>query len=164
MKNKTKYVDTLVTIAYYWLSEENYNCAVSIYKLIKKLNLNNKEEKRAEDLKSDIITMSKNKDIISSIEEIKIPERYVSEEDKLLWIIITTIMNFFNSGNFELGFVFLKEISEEWHEIYINVISALQKSDFKEEIIDWAMTYFFFAHDIVGKNNFNSLGYKITKI
>ena len=87
---KTEYIDKLVTIAYYWLSEENYHCSISIYKLLKKLTLNKKEKERVENLKSDIETMSKNKNILNTVEELQIPEPCKTEEDKLLWIILTT--------------------------------------------------------------------------
>ena len=37
---KTEYIDKLVTIGYFWLGEENYNCPLTIYHLLKNLELN----------------------------------------------------------------------------------------------------------------------------
>lgn len=160
---RTEYIDKVVVIGYSWLSEENYQCPLTIYNLLTQLDLNKKEKERVEGLKSDTLAVCKNKEILKNIPEIKIPTPCQTQEDKLLWIIITTIMNLFNSGNFEMGYMFLMEFADSWRDVYINVIPLLRGCDFKEEIIDWAMTHFFFAQDITGKDEFNRLGYKIVK-
>lgn len=163
-EQKTEYIDKLVTIAYFWLSEENYGCSYSIYNLLKKLELNKKEEKRVEGLKTDTITMGKEKFKINEVKEIIIPSPCNTDEKKLLWITLTTLMNLFNSGNFEMGYMFLMEFAETWNDVYINIIPLIKCSEFKNEIIDWAATHFFFAKDILGKESFELYGYKIEKL
>lgn len=161
---KTEYIDKLVTIGYFWLSEENYTCPYSIYELLSNLKLNKKEKDRVEGLKTDTITMGKEKFSTNEIEKINIPNPCNTDEKKLLWITLMTLMNLFNSGNFEMGYMFLMEFTETWKEVYINIIPLIQGSEFKDEIINWAMTHFFFAKDIINKESFELYGYKIKKI
>ena len=161
---KTEYIDKLVTIGYFWLGEENYNCPLTIYHLLKNLELNKKEKERVDGLFSDIQSTCKRPDEIKDFKPLTIPAPCKSEEDKLLWITLMTLSNLFNSGNFEMGYMFLMEFADSWRDVYINMIPLLRTSDFKDEIADWAMTHFFFTQDLLGKEEFNRYGYKIVKI
>lgn len=158
-------IDKITTIAYYWLGEDNFQCAQTICGLLNHLDLTRREFNRVNELQSDIKTMAKSKNkSLDGIEEIKIPPACVSKEEKLLWISINVLMNLFNSGNFEMGYLFLTELSEDWNMLYINIIPVIKASSFKTELADWAVEHLFFAVDILGKDDFEAYGYKIEKI
>ena len=68
---RTEYIDKVVVIGYSWLSEENYQCPLTIYNLLTQLDLNKKEKERVEGLKSDTLAVCKNKETLKNIVRIK---------------------------------------------------------------------------------------------
>ena len=83
---KTEHIDRLVTIGYFWLGEENYNCPLTIYHLLKNLELNKKEQERVDGLFSDIKSTCKRPNEIKDFKPLTIPEPCKTQEDsKVFW-------------------------------------------------------------------------------
>lgn len=160
-EQKTDKINEIVMIGYYWLSEDNFHCAQNINELLKQIPMNSIQKKRAQELESDIKTMAASKKFdLSLINPIKLTE--TDEETKLLKVSSLSIMNLFNAGNFEMGYTFLFEMSEDWPILYQHVIEMLKKFNFKNELVKWALTHFLFAKDIAGEE-LSVGGYKIIK-
>lgn len=159
-------IESLVTIAYYWIGERNPQCAYSIIKLLEKLELSKKSAKRLDDLTSDFKTFFNGINHTfdyDTFEEIDIPNNINSEEEKLLWISGITILNLISSGNFELGYTMLMDMSINWKELYIYVVNSLKKQPFVNMFSEWLITHFFMAYDLLGEKEMSMLGYKIIK-
>ena len=159
-------ISNLVTIGYFWIGDENPQCALNIYKLLKQLNnLTKAQQKKIDDLYHDWKSLFSVKYKEESFEIIEIPQTYkINDERKLLWISSQTIMNMIASANFEMGYMFLLEMSENWHELYINIIELIKKSEFKMSFSEWLTMHFLVALDINGSKEMELAGYKITKI
>ena len=160
---KTDTLQSLITIAYYWMGEQNPQSTLAIIKLLYKLDLTTIQGKKVDDLYHDFKVFFKNYDE-KLFSEIPIPERYETDEQKLLWIAGTTIMNLFSSGNFELAYTQLMDMSLNWNELYIYVVNSLKKQSFMNEVANWLVTHFFMSCDLLEKNDIELMGYRIEKI
>jgi len=161
---KTDVIKSLTLISYYWLEEENYQSSYSIIQLIKELTLTKKQYDMVEDLLHDFNVMSKNKYDKKFYQKITIPDEFSDEDKKILWISGVCIMNLFASGNFELAYTHLMEMSLNWNELYTFVINNIKKQAFANEVAEWLFTHFLMAVDLLGKDDIEMLGYKVTKI
>lgn len=161
---KTDVINSIISIAYYWIGEQNKQSAKAIINLLYQLKLTTVQGKKVDDLNSDFKTFFKTKDENVKFSSLKIPEKYDTEEKKLMWVAGTTVLNLFSAGNFELGYVELIDMSADWNELYVYVINSLKKQSFKNEIADWLVMHFLMAYDLLGQEEIESLGYKITKI
>lgn len=160
---KTDTIQSLITIAYYWMGEQNPQSTLSIIKLLYKLDLTTVQGKKVDDLYHDFKTFFKTYDE-KLFQEIKIPAQYETDEQKILWISGITIMNLFSSGNFELAYTQLMDMSLNWNELYIYVVNSLKKQPFMQEVANWLVTHFFMACDLLEKNDIELMGYRIEKI
>ncbi len=163
---RTENIDRIVMMAYYWLSEDNYNCACNLHSLLSKLKLNSQEKKKVEDLGSDIKNMATSKKVeLSLIELIDFPEniKKMGEDMKLLHVAVLSIMNLFNVGNFELGYTFLMEMADGWTELYTSILPMIKESPFKDQLVEWALTHFLFAKDIAGNAPLSIGNYVVVK-
>lgn len=163
---KDNTISNLVSIAYFWIGDENPQCALNIYKLLDKLdNLTKSQRKKIDDLYHDWNSLFSVKYHNTNFETVGIPKSYSADDDiKLLWISSQTIMNLIASANFEMGYMFLLEMSEDWNELYINVINLIKKSEFKMSFSEWLTMHFMLALDINGTSEMELAGYKIIKL
>lgn len=162
---KTDIIDNLVAIASFWITEDNPQSALSIINLLKKIELDSKQKKRVDDLYYDFknILRKKNYDE-SKHKDIIIPEAYDTDERKLMWVSGITIMNMFSSGNFEMAYTSLIQMSINWPELYAFVVKSMDKQPFKMQVCEWLFEHFCVLKDIVGDEDIRLLGYKIEKI
>jgi hypothetical protein len=163
---KDNIISNIISIGYYWISDENPQCSINIYKLLNKLNtLTKSQRKKIDDFYHDWNALFKVKYNEKEFELINIPNNYSSNDDlKLLWISSQTIMNLIASTNYEMGYMFLLEMSQDWNELYINVIELIKKSKFKLPFSEWLIMHFLVALDINGTKDMELAGYKITKL
>lgn len=159
-------IDVNVSIAYFWLNEGAHQLSYSVYSLLDSI----KDEitdasalDRIEGLGSDIEVMNKSEKasgakVINLTENImelhtpKIPEGYSTTlELKILWITLESILNLFNYGAYELAFMMLMEISEEWNLVYQLIIPNLKKTPMIEPLKDWSKMHLYFAIDLYGE-------------
>lgn len=161
---KTDVINSLVAISYYWMGEDNPQAALSIIKLLYKIDLTTIQGKKVDDLYSDFKTFFKDKFDETNFTNIEIPKNYKTDENKLMYIAGITILNMFSSGNFEVGYNQLIDMSVNWNELYIYVINSLKNQKFKNEITDWLLGHVYMAYDLIGEKDMLALGYKITKL
>lgn len=163
---KDNIIANIVAIGYYWVSDENPQCALNIYKLLSKLKETTKsQKKKIDDFYHDWKAVFNAKYNEKSFDIVNIPESYSADDDtKLLYISSQVIMNLIASANFEMGYMFLLEMSQDWNELYINVLELIKKSEFKMPFSEWLTMHFLVALDINGSKDMELAGYKITKL
>lgn len=165
MKNslKSDVVNSLVSIAYFWMGEDNSQCALSICRLLYELDLSTVQLKKVDDLYSDWKSMYSLKTPEKTIPKIVIPPEFAQTEDgKFLWVFTNTIINLFASGNFELAYANLMDVSINWEDSYTFVVMNLRKTEYWEEIYNWLMAHFFMAVDLLPDDEIKFAGYKIS--
>jgi len=160
---KTDIILSLVSIAYYWMGEQNQQAAEAVTCLIKQLDVDDKMKKKISDLDKDIHTFFHCPADYEIPIHVKIPENK-DEEHKVLWVSGVCLMNLFKSGNFELGYTMLMDMSINWNELYKSVIDTLKNNnDIKNELGSWLMAHFFMACDLLGTNEIKMLGFTVKK-
>lgn len=157
---KKDIIDSIVTVAYYWMGEQNQQATISIIGMLEQIDCN-PLDKKVSDLHKDFQTFFHNPD--ESLYQ-KIMVQGEDEEKKLLWVAGVCVMNLFKSANFELGYTVLMDMSINWPELYSSVISTLRKQPFKDEVVMWLVTHFIMARDLVGEDEINMMGYSVKKI
>lgn len=159
-------ISNLVAIGYFWIGDDNPQCSLNICKLLQELNnLTKAQKKSVDDLYHDWKALFLTKYKEDKFEVIKIPKNYTSDDErKLLWISSQAIMNMIASANFEMAYMFLLEMSQEWNELYINVIDLIRKSEFKLSFSEWLTMHFMLALDINGKKDMELAGFRIEKL
>lgn len=160
---KNDIVSSLVSIAYYWMGEQNPQATWSTLKLLQSLELSGKTLKKVDDLESDFKTFFKTNGEEFIEMEVVIPNDKDTEEKKLLWIAGVSLMNLFKCGNFELAYTMLMDMSLNWESLYTSVVNTLKNQDFKNELAQWLMTHFYMACDLLGTDEINMLGYTVKK-
>lgn len=162
---KQNTIDNLVAVSYYWIGDENPQCSLNVCKLLMKLeDLTKSQKKKIDDLYHDWKALFSTRYKESEFEIINLPDKYVDDEGKLLFIAVQSIMNLIGATNYEMAFMFLIEMSENWNELYINVVEAVKKSEFKLPFSEWLTMHFMLALDINGKKDMEFAGFKIEKI
>ena len=159
---KSDVINSIISVAYYWMGEQNKSCSLSIIKLLYQLKLTTVQGKKVDDLYNDYNTIFKDNKTMHST--LTIPKQYDTDEKQLMWVAGTVILNLFNSGNFELGYTQLMDMAIDWNDLYVYVINSLKQQPFKNEIADWLVTHMLMAYDLLGQKEIESLGYKIQKI
>lgn len=171
-------IRSLKTICYFYINEKNASFSLIIIKYLKQLRLQGKLNQEINNLESDWKTIFhsfsiNDEDKLFTKEEIyeiekntnpNIPNKYLSnDESKLLYITTQVLVNVFKSGQFEIGFQNLMEISCNWTEIYAQVIGILRNNfDISNELGIWLMQHFFVAVDLNNKSTFEFGNYLIT--
>lgn len=161
---KTDVINSLVAISYFWMGEDNPQASLSIIKMLHNIELPTVLKEKVDDLYSDFKTFFTGKYDEEVFSEIKIPEKYITDENKLMYIAGITILNLFSSGSFEVGYNQLIDMSVNWNDLYVYVINSLKNQKFKNEVTDWLLGHTYMAYDIIGNDDMIALGYKVTKI
>lgn len=163
---KKDIIDNLVAIAYYWQGDENANCSLNLAKMLKSLkDITKGQSKKIQDLNDDWVAFFSSRVKQSDIVLNPIPEKYNANDDlKLLYMSTQAIMNLISSTDYEMGYMFLTEMSSEWPELYINVINIIKNNEMKIPFSEWLITHTLVAFDILGKTEIEYAGYRITKL
>ena len=159
---KDQVVDQLITMAYFWIGDQTYQPALSIYRWLSKLNLSKEMKQKNDDLYSDLKSMFPNEKE-NNYPEVSIPESRKNDDEKLLWVAATIIANTFASTNFEIAYKNMMEMCQDWPELYLTILKMLRNSEAKDMIAEWAAIHFLLAIDLIQEKDFSVCGYKLVK-
>lgn len=155
----------LITLGYYWVGDDNYSCSLNLVHHLRTVNCSQVAKDKVGNFYDDWVTIFSQKYKESEIELFEIPENYNSDDEKrLLWIATQGIMNLLNSTDFEMGYLLLMELTEDYPLIYANIIHIIKNSDIKLPLSEWLVAHMLMARDINGDEDIEFAGYKITKL
>ena len=161
---KEQMIKSMITVGYYFLTDEQPHASLCIYKWLSKLTIiNTKLKKELDNFHNAWKTTFQDKKE-SDFEIPPINDNGDDEEQKLLYVAAQIIMNVLSIGDYEMGYMHLVEWSEDWPLLYIQVKEMIKKSSFKMSFTEWLMGHTFMAFDILGEKEFQSAGYSIKKI
>lgn len=152
--------DSIISMGYYWMGEENRQAAESIKCILNQLHIEESLIKRKEDFESDFVSVFGTPDVY---DEIHMPEGKC-EDQNYMWAAGICLMNMFKSGNFEIGYSMLMDIAEESDDTYAYVISSMKNEvELKNMVSEWLMQHFFMACDLLGRDEIKMMGYTISR-
>ena len=110
---KAKLLNLLVTVGYYWLTEDSYNSAISVLFFLRDLKTTKRQKNKILDFENDIRSSM---DPAEWEESLQKEEEYLEEmkdakssDEKFIFYTFIAIVNIFHYGDTQMGFNFYRE-------------------------------------------------------
>ena len=110
---KAKLLNLLVTVGYYWLTEDSYNSAISVLFFLRDLKTTKRQKNKILDFENDIRSSM---DPAEWEEALQKEEEYLEEmkdakssDEKFIFYTFIAIVNIFHYGDTQMGFNFYRE-------------------------------------------------------
>lgn len=146
-QSQKKILSALISIAYFWATEENFEMSMICYNSLNKFPLSKKQKIKMQEIKQYINSTFKDelKDKKKSKNDIVLYKENLSLDENIYCTAAAFILNLFCARVYPLAFDFFFEISSYYPEISAQVLYSLRdQKEIKEELKGYLGSYILF--------------------
>ena len=144
---KKHVLSSLIDITFFWISEKNFEMSTISYKAVSKFPLSKKQKARMQEAKAYMASEFKSK---KSKTEIVLYQDNLTEDENLICVAASFVLNLFAAGEFTLAFDFFFEIASQVPFIGDQIMYNLKREPLiKEDLKVFLGSYVLFYGELM---------------